>query len=213
MAISYPRELPTPSYLAQDGVDYIRPQSGGIIGGAANPVSDLGDGYWVADVMSVPDVPKAGMLAWRAWRGSLQGGLKSFLMKSPDYIYPQAHQDGSSLGTPVISAFNQANGTIDIGGLVASTTELTVGDRFSVLYAGSSHYALYTVTEGATANGSGVAQVTVAEPVLTGIAASDTVHLANPRFEAFIVPQSWEAKDGIGGRGSFKFQAMQLVRA
>lgn len=213
MAISYPRELPSPSYLLSDGTRYIRPQAAGVVGGAANPVSDLGEGYWLANVQSVGQVPVAGMKAWRAWAASLQGGLKSFLMKSPDYTNPAAHPDGSSLGTPVVSAFSQANGTLDISGLVASTTTLTAGDRLSVLYAGSSHYAMHTVIEGGTANGSGVLQVTLGEPIITGIAASDTVHLSDPRFEAFIVPDTWEDTDTIGGIGSFKFQAMQLVRA
>jgi len=212
MAITYPLALPEPLCFLQDGVSFEPNQFAVINEGAQNPVSDTSDAVWQAAVKSVANVPPASMIAWRNWYRKLKGGFGQFLMTSPDYAAPQAHPDGTNLGTPLVSSVTAATGTIVLKGLVISTTTLTPGDRLQIVYASSSHYAYHEVVEGGTADGSGNLSIVVHEPIFDGIASDDPVTLMAPKFEAFVVPGTFAAPDGIGGVGSFEFMAMQYMR-
>lgn len=213
MALTFPRALPTEAALVSTGVRFDRAQATAIMPGAANPVSDLGDGVWRANLQSAPLLPAATLRAWKNWRQSLRGALRTFLMTDPDYAVPAAHPGGSGWGSPVVAAFDQAAGTIDLSGLTPSTAVLSAGDRFHIVYGTSSHYAYHEITEGGTADGSGLLTIAVDEPILDGIATSDALVFTAPKFEAYIVPGTWDQTDGLGGTGSFKFDAMQVVRA
>lgn len=211
MAISYPRALPSPAYFAQTNVAFDRPQALTMANNAANFAADLGDGVWRCHVRSVDAVPRSGIKTWRAWLASLQGARKTFLMTDPDYAAPAAHPDGTGWGSPTVSAFSQANGTISMTGMTAGAI-ITPGDRLHIIYATSSHYAYHEVTEGGTVDGSGNLTITVEGPIRTGLTTSRSVVFASPSFEAALVPGTVETPDALGGQGAFEFQAFQVVR-
>lgn len=212
MAISDPREIPSTPYLEQCGFHLFEQVSQIPLRGGRNPVADLGAPIWTCEVKSVRNVPLAGMREWVAWRNSLRGHSPTFLMYDIDRQYPTAYPSGSGWGSPTVAAFSQANRTIDLQALTASAV-ITPGDRLSITYGSSSHYAYHEIVEGGTADGSGNLTVTVAEDIRTGIAASDVVNMSKPRCEMVMLPNSWKASDGLGGVGSFSFSAAQVIRA
>jgi len=210
MALSFPRALPSPARFATCNMRPEYTQAIVPTRGAENPAADLGPELWLADVQTAK-MTAADFREWRAWLKSLRGASRTFLMTDPDYAAPAAYPAGSGWGSPTVAAFDQAARTIDLQALTAGAV-LAPGDRFHIVYATSSHYALFEITEGGTANGSGELTVSVEPDILDGIATSDSCVFLNPSCEMRMQPGTVEAPDELTGVGAVKFQAVQVRR-
>lgn len=211
MVLTFPRDLPDPPYfiatkLRIETVQALVPTSG-----ATNPAADLGPAMWVAEPKT-PHMPASGFRGYCAWHKSMRGAMRSFLMYDPDYKFPASSPGGSpSWGSPLVSAFDPAGGTITIKGMTPGYV-LNAGDRMSIIYGTSNHYAMHEITAPATADGAGNLWVYVEPGILDGIAVDDVINFNRPKVEMTITPGSWEQMDGLGGAGSVSFSCIQKVR-
>jgi hypothetical protein len=153
------------------------------------------------DVETIP-LSAAERAAWRAWRSKLRGGLDLFSMydvsKANPLNYPSATAStsisGSWDGTADVTSL-AASGVLGLSSLPAGYV-LSAGDYIGLEE--SSRYDLYTVASNVTANGSGVASVSVLPYLRTGIFTTSAVaRIWRPKATFVIDIESWSESAGV----------------
>jgi hypothetical protein len=191
MAISYPRSIPEPIRRVTFNLKHFVKGSG--MGG---PVVDSRDPLWVAEY-DTPPLTNLQLVEWRAWWVSLRGGIMPIYGYDPKLPYPVRYPGGvSSLtragggafdGTATITAI--ATRSITLGTLPAGFI-LTAGDKIGLIH--GTRRSLHMIVESVTANGSGVATVSVEPKIPTTIfSTSSTANLVRPVCRMMVVADSW----------------------
>jgi hypothetical protein len=156
-------------------VDYgglLQPPSGGEI----QKVERLGTRHAISIV--VPPLDGLVAMQWlsRAKRAKLEGGLIGF---------PQPGFNPGNPGSPVVNAAVAAQATsLPIRGLSAGYL-LREGQWLSVIHGGRRY--LHSVNAPVTASGAGTATVTVTPRFRVALSNGDTIELATPKLEGWII--------------------------
>lgn len=119
---------------------------------------------------------------------------------------PAADPGGVTLGaaTPAISTVSVDRFDVTVSGLPVGYV-LTAGDQLGVSYSGGKR-GLHRIAIGDTADGSGLATVTVSTPVASGVVALDAVTLVRPVIKAVLTGVSYGgARPKITAGSSFQF--------
>jgi len=169
--------------------------------GTVVSLTETMDAVFRVDVLTIPLSP-ANRAAWLAWKAKLRGGLDLFSMydvtKKNPLNYPTATAStdisGSWDGTADVTSLG-ASGAMGLASLPASYV-ISAGD-YIALEEGS-RYDLYQVSANVTANGSGVASVSVRPYIRTGIFTTSAVaRLWRPKATFVIEPESWSESAGL----------------
>jgi hypothetical protein len=125
-------------------------------------------------------------LTWD-WIGEGQSRLlEAFLARlagrSGRFLYgpPHAPRQASGTGTPVVNGAGQSGSTLSIRGWSAAAQAFRAGDWLSYVDT-AGRRRLHQVVEDSTANGSGVASVTIAPPIRRAGADGAAVEIAAPQ--------------------------------
>ncbi len=138
---------------------------------------------------------------WSAWKNSLRGGMKSFLAYDNTRQFAIAYPAGCPLLTDFGGAWNgQGISTalsarsVTLGGAAVGYVA-SPGDHVGFVQDG--HYSLHEITEGGTANGSGVLTVAFDPYVpLEMFSIGATVVLYKPKARFILDQESWEEANG-----------------
>jgi hypothetical protein len=173
-------------------------------GGTSLALTETMDTVWQVQI-ETPPLTAAERAAWRAWRGKLRGGLDTFSLydvsKANPLNYPDADSSfeiGSSSpswdGTADVTSVG-ASGALALAGLPANYV-VSAGDYIGLEE--SSRYDLYVASAAVTANGSGVATVSVRPYLRSGIFTSSAVaRLWRPVATFVFDPESWSEEAGV----------------
>jgi hypothetical protein len=159
------------------------------------------DAVFRVDVVTIPLSP-ASRADWLAWKAKLRGGLDLFSMYDVTKKNPLNYK-GAILSTDISAAWD---GTADVTSLGASGAMglaslpanyvLSLGDYIALEESG--RYDLYQVSATVTANGSGVASISVRPYIRTGIfTSSATARIFRPKATFVIEPESWSESAGL----------------
>lgn len=99
------------------------------------------------------------------------------------WTIPQPGESVSGEGTPLVQGGSQTGSTVLIDGLTVGYT-IKAGRWISIIT--SSQRYLYQVTGDVTANGSGVASVTIRPSLRVSPADNDVVEVTTPKIEGFV---------------------------
>lgn len=218
MTITFPRDLPDPHNIKSCRFDVQHQQVRAPTRGGLVQVAAVGVDLWVASYETAP-MREVEAEAWRAWLHSLRGGALFFKMCNPVRRYALAYPTGYgaltragggsfSAGTATLSAIATTRDTITLTTLPASFV-LTVGDLVSIPF-GSAGRALHRVVEGATANGSGQATVTIEATIPLAVSTGVTVDLLKPWCNGVVDAKSIKSQWTGGRMCSIAFDATQV---
>lgn len=138
---------------------------------------------------------------WSAWHKSLRGGLKTFVAYDVRHATPLAYPaakvstdiQGGWNGTAAVSSLSGA--MLGLSGL-PNNYQFKVGDRVGLEQSGK--YGYYEVMEDVTANGSGVASITVAPFLHTGLFTTLAVcRVWRPVCQFVIDQSSWNEQGTV----------------
>lgn len=210
MTITYPRDLiepflPAPGCLFEPREIQARnPARGGQV-----QVVGLGPTIWTMKYQTVL-LSESEAAAWESWLSSLRGGRRLFKAWHPMRRYGLAYPGGPAGfdGECTRTAIGGSLDTVTLSGLPVGYV-LSVGDLMSWEHATNSQ-ALHRVTEGATANGSGVATVTV-EPEIRPSPGSSDVSLHKAWCHAVLDAGTDDVRWVPGRRASVSFSATQTL--
>jgi len=170
-------------------------------GGVSLALTETMETVFRVDVQTIPLSP-ALRASWRAWRSKLRGGLDLFSLydvtKKNPLNYPDATAStsisGSWDGTATVTSLG-ASGALGLSGLPASYV-VTEGDYIALEEGG--RVDLYQASASVTANGSGVATVSVRPYLRTGIfTTAATARLWRPKGSFVLEPSSWSEGAGL----------------
>jgi hypothetical protein len=170
-------------------------------GGTSLALTETMDSVFRVDVQTIPLSPSL-RAAWRAWRAKLRGGLDQFSLYDVTKKAPLAYA-GATASTDISGAWD---GTADVTSLAASGVlglaslpanyVLSAGDYIGLEEGG--RYDLHQVATAVTANGSGVASVSVLPYLRTGIfTASAVARIFRPVGVFVLDPASWSESAGV----------------
>jgi hypothetical protein len=170
-------------------------------GGVAVSLTETMETVFRVQIETIP-LNQAARQAWHAWRAKLRGGLDMFSLydvtKRNPLNYPTAAAStdisGSWDGTADVTSL-AASGVLGLASLPAGYV-LSAGDYIGLEE--SSRYDLYTVASNVTANGSGVASVSVLPYLRTGIFTTAAVaRIWRPKATFVFEPESWSESAGL----------------
>lgn len=199
MAISFPRAFPSIARMFNGGkLELTRPQSRNDLYGLVTEVINLGDPRWLGS-WTTPPLSRDDKQVWEAWKDSLRGGMNQFYGYDPMQLYPKNYPTGfaglviAGGSTPftglAVDVTATTTTTIALGQLPASFA-FKVGDLVGLVQ--STNRQLHRVLEDVTANGSGVATITVEPTVNTTLfTASATLNLVKPVIKMVLDQESW----------------------
>lgn len=218
MAITFPRPFPVVGKLFSD-CDFNLQRFDAInhLDSGASQVLNTVDPRWHGDWTTAP-VDRATAQIWKAWKDSLRGGSRHFLGYDAERPYPKNYPTG-------FAGLIIAGGSTPFTGLAVNVTALTTvsialdslpasfvfkaGDMVEIDQ--STNKGLHTILEDVTANGSGVATLTVEPFVLTNVFdASATVNLVKPSCIMILDHDTWSAPRGIEA-APITFSAVQKL--
>lgn len=218
MALVFPRDLPgcgarTVLLELADNVAMSASAGGRVINR-----SQVNDPVWRCSVETYT-LRAPGRAEWGAWKNSLLGGLRSFLVVDSRRRWPLAYPDARApaqisagwAGTASVTALG-AGGMLTLAGLPAGY-KLTAGDRIGLEQGTPLRRGYYEVMESVTASGAGVVAVPVA-PFLhaTIFTTAAVARLWQPRCECVIDWQSWrDQTGGVPSMGTMNFEAWQKL--
>jgi hypothetical protein len=139
---------------------------------------------------------------WSSWRKSLRGGLKTFIAydvrHSRPLAYPNANAStdiqGGWNGTAAVTSL-AVGGVLGLSGL-ALNYQFKAGDRVGLEQSGK--YGYYEVLEDVLGNGSGVASITVAPFLHTGLFTTSAVcRVWRPVCQFVIDQNSWNEQGTV----------------
>ena len=216
MAITYPRELPLPCSIWSATLDLADNVTGSPSGGGKMNLTQVDDPLWRA-VIRWGTLGPSGRGICSAWKNSLRGGLRSFIASDTRRRTPLAYPDatvpadisGAWGGTAVVTSLG-LSGVLGLSGLPGSY-KFSAGDRIGLEQSGRRGY--YEVIEAVTANGSGVASVTVAPFLHTTIfTTAATARVWQPKAEFTIDWSAWREDEADDPRyASVSFEAWQKL--
>lgn len=210
MTITYPRELIEPFGCRACTFEPLEIQARNPSRGGAVQVVGLGPTIWTMRYELVT-VSEAVGAQWEAWLSSLRGGRRLFKAWHPWRRYGVAYPTGPGGGfdgSCTRTAIGGSLDTVTLSGLPAGYV-LSPGDLMSWEHATNSQ-ALHRVTEGATANGSGVATVTV-EPEIRVSPGSSAVTLHKAWCHAVVDPGSIDVRWQRDRTAMISFGAVQTI--
>jgi len=212
VALTFPAPLPSMSFTRTEF--WLEHQQSTSLTGGGNPAAaSLAPPLWRARFQT-PRLGDADAGTWTAWISALRGGLRMFkgVPRRWPITYPAGFAGLTVGGSPFsgsgsISAIATSRDQISISGLPAGFV-LQAGDYLSVPSA--SRQLLHLVTESGTANGSGVASVSI-EPVLRqGITTGAAVLAASPWCEMVLIGSPVVARDTLR-LGTLQFEGRQVL--
>ncbi len=211
MTITYPRDLIEPTQWAPGCLfETLDIQARNPSRGGAVQVVGLGPTVWTMKYQTVV-LPESVAAAWEAWLSSMRGGKRLFKAWHPMRRYGLAYPSGPSGGFDGACTRTAIGGSLDtvtLSGLPVGYV-LSVGDLMSWEHATNSQ-ALHRVTEGATANGSGAATVTV-EPEIRASPGSTSVALHKAWCHAVLDAASASVRWQAGRKAVVSFSARQTL--
>lgn len=172
-----------------------------INGGSVVALTETMDTVFRVQIQTIP-LNQTARQAWHAWRAKLRGGLDLFSLydvtkRNPlNYLTANASTDisGSWDGTADVTALG-ASGSLALASLPAGYV-FSAGDYVGLEEGG--RYDLYTVSAAVTANGSGVATVSVRPYLRTGIFTTSAVaRIWRPKATFVLEPESWSEGAGL----------------
>jgi hypothetical protein len=209
MAITYPRtnlhdiaQFEECRFVLMDRSELSRAASG------EERVKEIGPPLWTAQFQTVP--MEAGLArAMRAWLHSMDGGIGTFTAYDVRYPFPVSDPTGAQALSGV-QINSLSGGALSLKGLPAAFV-LSPGDYLAFDW-GSGRRAFHEVTEGVTANGSGVTAVFAVRPhIRAGATVNATVTLRQPRAVWRMDHKSW-APTTVGGiLTRYSWTATQVV--
>lgn len=156
---------------------------------------------------------------WAAWGASLGGGLRTFVASDSRYrrplAYPNAEAPGDISagwsGLADVTALG-AGGALSLA-LLPAAYQFKAGDRIGLEQGSPLRRGYYTVLEDVTASAGGIATVTVAPFLHTGIfTAAATARLWRPSAEFVLDASTWREEAGARpGWSTFSFEAWQKL--
>lgn len=185
--------------------------------GGGLQIVELADPLWRARYVTKP-LRFTARAVWKAWGLSLRGGAKSFLAHHPIRHYPLAYGvavlaldraggggfDGAAKLDAVPSAYSLQISTLPADYVVS------VGDLISIEMDGNQR-SLHSAVEATTADGSGVATVTVEPAVRAGAVIDSTeTELVRATFLAAIDWDSFDCPEG-DALEPVSFDAVQVL--
>jgi len=210
VTITYPRDLIEPFRVRAATFEPLEVQARNPARGGQVQVIGLGPTVWSMKYELVP-VSEAIGAQWEAWLSSLRGGRRLFKAWHPWRRYGVAYPTGGPGGFDGACTRTAIGGSLDtvtLSGLPVGYV-LSPGDLMSWEHATNSQ-ALHRVTEGATANGSGIATVTV-EPEIRVSPGSSAVSLHKAWCHAVVDPGSIDVKWSIARTAIVSFAATQTL--
>jgi len=202
MAITFPRELPSYDHLVEctfalvDGTSINRFANSQAVSAVEyyNPYHNI----------KVGTRPLYGpeRRVWSAWKNSLRGGMKSFLAYDSTRQFAIAYPTGCPLLTDFGGAWNGQGVVTDLSARSATISGVAVGYIASpgdhVGFVLDGHYTLHEITEGGTANGSGILSVAFDPYIaLEMFSVGATAVLYKPKARFIIDQGSWEEANGM----------------
>jgi hypothetical protein len=179
------------------------------------PATELGQAYWKGFFETRP-LNRWEFGEFAACWDSMRGGVKTFKANDPMRPYPNAYRAG--FGGLTRAGGGAFDGTADVTALTASTIALATLPAGFVVTAGDyvgltegSLIGLYRIIEAVTANGSGVATVTVEPKILSAFTAAAVANFEKPPAEFVIDHDSWDGMPSISA-APIKFEAWQKVQ-
>lgn len=189
-------------------------QSSDVAGGGSPQVAQLAPPLWRgAWVVETLDRDRGG--EWEAWLESLRGGLRLFKGVPPKRRWPRLYPRGFAgllvSGLPFSGSGNlltigAQRDVVTISALPVGLV-LSVGDFLSIPVGSRQH--IHKILEGAVANGSGQAAVTVEPPIRPNATTGVPVLLADPFCEMVLDPKWSSSFNGSGI--SFSFSGLQVL--
>lgn len=210
MTLTYPQGL----LLAQSSFDLVRSvQTTALRGGGAVSI-DYAPARWVATLKTPARLDRSSIDPIRALIQRLRGGLERIFMHDFLRAYPSAYPNGFAGllkagggafdGTADVTARNAS--TIALAGLPAAFS-LHEGDMVGLVE--GSTYGLFQLVGDTTADGSGVATVTVEPHIpLNVFTVAAVANFAKPACIMVLVDQQRAARDGI--RETVEFSLVQV---
>lgn len=210
MAITYPRtELHDLTDFEECRFTLIDRQEMSRAASGETRVKEIGPPLWKAQFQTVPLEP-ADARALGAWLRSLDNGLNLFTAYDARYPLPVSDPTGAaSLGSVLIASLS--NGALSLKGLPNGFV-ITPGDYLAFDWASGARRAFHEVSEGVTANGSGVTAVFATRPhIRAGAAVDAAVTLVRPRAVWMLDGGSVQVATVGGSLTRFSFTATQVV--
>ncbi len=214
MAITYPRDLPD-YHLSEcwhDLIDNvsIAPSGNGLVLNRSQFV----DPIWQTTIVTgLLDIVK--QAEWSAWKKSLGGGLRTFVAydvrRQTPLAYPNAKAPTDIKagwnGTATVTSVG-LSGALGLSGL-PENYKVTVGDRIGLEQ--SNHYGYYEIIESVTANGAGVATVTVTPFLHSSLFTTAAVaRIWRPKCE-FVIGQANYSESGTKEPSPISFTGTQKL--
>lgn len=202
MAITYPRQLPNNAKMQEcwfDLIDNVAASPSGRNQTLIN-LSQTDDPVWRGQFLS-PLLLHTERPVWSSWHKSLRGGLKTFIAYDVRHSRPLAYQSANTPadiqvgwdGTASVSSLSGA--TLGLTGLPANY-QFKAGDRVGLEQ--SSKYGYYEVLEDVTGNAGGVASITVAPFLHTGLFTTSAVcRVWRPWCQFLIDQTSWNEQGTV----------------
>lgn len=215
MAITYPRPLPNNGRMQEcwfDIVDNVAFSPSGRNQTLIN-LSQVDDPVWRGTFLT-PPLEHEERPVWSAWHKSLRGGLKFFVAYDVRHSRPRAYPSANAStdiqggwnGTAVVSSVSGA--TLGLTGLPANY-QFKAGDRVGLEQSGK--YGYYEVLEDITANGSGVASITVAPFLHTGLFNTSAVCRVWRPLCQFVIDQNSWSEQGTKEIAPVSFNGFQRL--
>lgn len=215
MALSFPRDFPTCARFERVTFKPQYQQATSVTGGGSPNVAELGPPMWAGE-WSVRTLNREQYAEWSAWLRSLRGGLRTFKGRPPHWKWPRAYPTGFDGllvgglqwdGSGAIAAISAGKDTVTVDG-VPNGLVLNAGDWLSATI--GTRQVLHQITEGGTADGSGVVTVTV-EPTIRPTAAVDDVVLLEAPYCDMVLIDAPDMDLTASKLGSFSFAGLQVL--
>lgn len=207
MSLSFPRTMPTVGIKSQSfelqRSDYLSPEKSGRLGAVAG-----GWPLWATEIDLNNLMPDNADI-WRAWIAAQRGAQRQFYGFDVDRRIPRAYQSGGSYTHDASSwSVNSDRDVVTLNGLTAAQV-ITLGDYIGFSWAGIGR-AIVRAVETITADGSGVATVTVEPAVHTLVPSTAVATVYQPTCLMRLVPGTQMAAQDIGYTvAGTKIQAVQ----
>lgn len=218
MTITFPRPFPVVPRLFSDcNFDVMRYQAKNDLRGSVTQVIDVADARWSGEWTTTPCDRSAAQI-WKAWKNSLRGGLNQFLGYDAERPFPKTYPTGFA-GLVQAGGSTPFTGTaLDVTALTTTTIALALLPASFVFKVGDligltegAYVGLYEIQEDVTANGSGVATITVEPFVATNVFTAAAVgNLIKPPAIMILDHESWSAPRNIDQQ-PITFKAVQKL--
>lgn len=214
MTITFPRPIVNNARMSEcwfdivDNVAFSPSNNGNLLN-----LSQIADPQW-AGTFITPPLERTERPIWSAWRKSLRGGLKTFtaydVRNASPFAYPTAKAPGD-----ISSGWSGLAGVSSVGlaGALGLTTlpanyQFKTGDRVGLQQ--GTNFGYYEVLEDVTANGSGIAAITVA-PFLQSLFTTGAVCRVWRPVCQFMIDQSTWSELGTVENTPISFKGIQRL--